>query len=181
MTSYNTRSDTTIFNNNKKIQPLYNIYNVLSLQKIPCFVLKQSKNQWAVPEYSFDSLVYNNIDTTENHLPDTYLPGYIWIDPIENDYFLADVVFAKGDYVWSETYTIDNSQTVKFKNKMLNGNIVLKLSALLSMYTTKFTGSIYIECMGDTIINIHLKPNSKTLHLYDNSTQELINKHTKLQ
>lgn len=154
-----------------KLQSVYQIRNLLELQKVHCSLINENAEQWQVPDFSFDfSRIL--IRQPPNNIKSNFLLGYFFSEPLKGDSFHADVAILKGNVMWSQSFAYTPELTLI--DKEISGNLDLKLNALVTMLLHKFTGLIEIEIKGEVIVCIHLKP--RAIHLYSDDRKEQISK-----
>lgn len=132
--------------------------NILDDQHISWSLFSDKRHTCTINSFNYGSGV-SVLDVNDYHTGNALL-GSIFVEPIDGEYSFSDVVVHKG--IIKHISHRKNDEIIWEKN----GDLYLKIHALINMHFNKYTGYICFKSKGRTIISVSLYVDADVLAMY---------------
>lgn len=151
---------------------VYQTTKLLELQGIKWSPFIDEEKTYKIPEYSLRGDI--SLEKIKKAVQYDTNEGYIFIDELKGELILTDVAIYKGDISWIQHYKNVKNSTILLDE--MNGDIKLRINAIISMHFKKYTGTISFTTIGKNIIGINLKANYDNIEHYPEDWLKKVNR-----
>lgn len=156
-------NDLDAWNMYPKFRWVYETSRLMDIQNINWAPFQQENYETTLPAYNINKIT--DIKQVPFIAAGMQHTGAIFIERLAGEHLITDVVVQKGCVKWLKHHRF-NDKNERVVIDVINGNLELKINAMITLHFQKYIGVLSIETIGQNIIAIRLRMTSEIIDQY---------------